>query len=468
MTAIHTIDVPITFDELTEPEVLPEETPPFSVIVHPDFWGTKNLQRIRDYGLANLVAPTGLVAATLSRVIAATPPNVQGPGRTEQASTGHSLNMFLGLLGPSGAGKSTAIAHARTLFPAHASSGDAIDIDGVELGSGQGAERIWFEKVDEDQRPVAGRGKGTYEQTRNRILFVVGEAETLSRLDQMSGSTLGAVMRKMFGGEPLGTAWADQDKRACFTEAGSYRAVLQFALQPGLIDTLLGGQNAETGTAGRLLWAPVIDHALPHPSQAPKSPPPFTRNDWRCPSGKPVVFKLPAAVRTEMDNLNHARATGIMTVPAIDTHRVVIRQSVAAALALLENPDADTISQDDWDRSGMLLVVSDQIREAAMTYSAAQSALKVRREGHKEAARQIARDDVLAKEQVGRDEKIRSRIINNLKGSGPIAGSKLRGKFSGPERSEFDRVIDDLIDDGFVTKSEVGNGRRYSLAGPES
>jgi len=303
------------------------------------FWSARQeLQILFDFALARRASPWAVLGVTLARVVAATPPAWRLPPLIGAPA---SLNLFVSLVGVVGAGKGAAERAGEDAV----SFGSTIPFQEHTPGSGQGIAHA-FGHYDQKSGKVVRHAVAAY--------LSLDEVDHFVGLFGQQGSTLRAELRRLFMGERLGHLFVDPTKRIEI-EAHTYRASLVVAVQPKRGGVLM--DDADGGTPQRFLWLPVV---YPHPDERPAAEPELLR--WRLPildKAGPYLMPVCPAAAEAIDAAHLARARGEGN--ALDGHLLLVREKVAAALALLSG--GVEVKDEDWQLAGVIMEVSAQTRE---------------------------------------------------------------------------------------------------------
>jgi 5S rRNA maturation endonuclease (ribonuclease M5) len=356
-------DVPLTPDAEgeTHPGRLPES-----------FWGSRKVfQHIRQYAHAEAAsADTALFMclARLSGMISHHYRAVSGIGGRA------SLNTFAATVGGSGAGKTTSVKVAREFMPAPE---DDDFRDGLPLGSGEGMAEVYMGMAEVETGEIHQRGpsKGdpvvtkVRKQVRHNAFFYVDEGETIAKLADRSGSTLGEALRRAAVGETLGQANATED-RSRYVPEGSYSMGLMVGFQPKTAMPLLA--DAATGTPQRFLWCWAEDNTIPY-EEITKPDVLRQHPGLKRPTG-PVDITFPEGIRKELRHHKVAKARGDLQVSELDSHGPLMKVKVSALLALLDN--REFVNDEDWRLAEIIwqssCAVRDHLIEAAKRQEAAE------------------------------------------------------------------------------------------------
>jgi hypothetical protein len=409
-----------------------------------------DLAHIRDFARARRVSPLAVLGTTLALAIVHTPPEVVLPPMVgEQAS----LNLFVALVGRSGQGKGTAEAAGMALL-------DMPDpVTPSSIGSGEGLPALYvrtgYETTTDPETGKTTR-RAVTKQYATRALLSVPEVDTLYALSKRSGATLGPELRKAYMGEPLGFQYAAMEKRLPVV-GHSYRLALIVGVQPARADALLNADEIGAGTPQRYLWLPTADPDAPdaRPDEPAGTLPWSVPNLAHCPIRR-FRRELPVcdAARDLVDTNRLASLRG--DIDAIDTHAVLTRLKVAAALGLLAGRAG--ITDDDWHLSAALMAISDETRAVITAELATRAAADNEARGRSDGARQIIVDRTVDSD---RTKRVAANIRRRLASDGVTAHAALLRKVAHRDRDYFDDAIMTLIVAGEVDEEKTDDGRSY-------
>lgn len=411
------------------------------------FWTSReSLSRIHDFARARRVAPWATFGGVIARVVTSTKPFVQLPAIVGSYA---SLNLPIGLVGPSGAGKDAAGKVAEELVDGVA------DFLEVPLGSGEGIAHMFMR--EESGKPVLHN---------DTALVTVGEVDTLTALVKRQASTVLAQVRHAAMGEKLGFFYVDTSKRM-IVPAHTYRLCMLVNIQPerarGLLD------DAGGGTPQRFVWLPATDPQAP--DVPPDEPAPL---QWIVPAWN----RIPAIRRGGMDRVimpvcdkaaDLVRETRLKRLrnqgDALDGHALLTRLKVAAALAILEG--CTSVSEEDWNLSGLVMQMSDRTRGNVQKVLTDEQREQTRKQAEAKAV-----EAIVVEERVG--EAAVRRVATSLKRTLAHAGDwvshgDLRKTLASRDRAQhFEPAMAALVLAGEVDEEKTEyhgkTGQRYRLS----
>jgi hypothetical protein len=365
-----------------------EAAPPASAVPAGDltlpdeFWQAReSLRRIRQAAHSRVRSGDVVFYGTLARLAAMAP-------HTLRADTGvgtpASLNLFAAIVGPSGGGKSSGLSVSRDLVKANGY------LEEFPLGSGEGVAEAYMGEAMEGTGQMAKDGSEKQAKVRKMVrhnaLFHTDEGQSLTKLIERAGSTVGETLRSAWSGETIG----QKNGRADTTRtvpARSYAAGLMIGFQPSTALPMLA--DFEAGTPQRFLWCWAVDDAIPPrsarvlwPGELASPFPPDVPTDLPPPG---VVVSAPPpkmigesihfaeAILDELYDIEHAKNTG--TLPAghwllrpasneldpMRSQHPVLKVKIASLLCLLDG--RRTVDLDDWRLAQIVLDTSDRVRE---------------------------------------------------------------------------------------------------------
>lgn len=373
------------------------------------FWDARpELAYIRDFALSRYAVPWAVLGAALARAVACVEPNIQLPA---VIGTEASLNLFVGLVGPSGGGKDIAVGVAEALL-LPTDGHYPVPLDVIPLGSGEGLSHIFMKRppklsknkkstaTDDDSAMIglAFNPEGDAPiQYRTRALVNIAEIDTMGSLSQRRGSTVGGQLRQAWSGSQLGFQYVDVEKRMIVPKH-AYRMCLTAGIQPGRAGALL--DETDGGTPQRFLWLPASDPTLEEPTdeQIDNPPPPLPGVDWSPPVYRAgmVLYQVCTTARRTIVRAHFARRRA--DADALDGHALLNRLKTAAALALLrdERPERQcTVTEEDWELSGVVMAVSDRTRAGVQRVLAEQARLENEQKGRADARRALVAGEVV-------------------------------------------------------------------------
>lgn len=415
----------------------PRTSPPpaQAPVIPDDLWSRPTLDHIRRFALARRCSPLAVLAVSLVRALAITPPHVVLP---PYIGSYGALNAFVAVVGASGSGKGSAERCAR----------DAIDMGHIRVvptGSGEGVAALYTRRE---------KGKNVDSEERSAIVSVA-EVSTLTALKARQGATILGELCKAWSGEQLGFQNSDPERTRIVAEH-TYRLCAVVGVQPTKANGLL--DEADQGVPQRFVWVSSLDTDAP--DMPPAEPSPITLDvdmvRFRAPFGR-FVFAMPDVVRQTVDEVRLSRLRG--EGEPLDGHALQTRMKVAAGFAVLDERTA--ANNDDWNLAGILMAVSDGIRARAVAElqraaDRADDAL-----GRREGVRQAAAMEAVAKSSVQRiAPKIRKRLLS---AGGEMATSEARRQCAHRDRDYFDDAIEALVAAGDVVIRDTNRGTHIAL-----
>ena len=342
------------------------------------FWNRRPfLEYVEQYARSKYVAPWAVLGALMARISAAVEPNIQIPDILGDYA---SLNLFVALVGPSGSGKDIAFGVAKRMLDIQFGA-EPLPIAEIPLGSGEGLAHIYLKRPpkltkrrgrgdddpDSETIGLSGLAAGGDEpiQYRTRALITISEIDTLEAIGQRRGSTLGGQLRQAWSGKQIGFMYADETRRMMVPEH-SYRMSVIAGVQPGRAAALMA--EADGGTPQRFLWLPATD-----PTISRDAPPTPGVAQWQPPvygGSRATIFVCDEACETIIQ-AGVDRNSG--KTDALDGHALLTRLKVAAAIAMLSGETSDrqmTVTEDDWELSGIVMAVSDRTRQGIVRHLA--------------------------------------------------------------------------------------------------
>jgi hypothetical protein len=452
----------------------PMPTPaPGNLTLPDEFWRAReSLGRIRQAAHSRVRSADVVFYGTLVRIAAMAP-------HTLQANTGvgtpASLNLFAAIVGPSGGGKSSGLSVGRELIKAHAR------LEEFPLGSGEGIAEAYMGETMQPTGEMARDGSEKQAKVRtmvrHNVLFHSDEGNTLNKLIERAGSTVGETLRMAWSGETIG----QKNGRVETTRtvpARSYAAGVVIGYQPSTVLPLL--DDYEAGTPQRFLFAWAVDETIPprsarvtwpgemlspFPADVPTDLPPAGAVIPAPPPrslGESIVFA--ESILDELYDIEHGKNTGSLPpghwllLPAsrdLDPFRsqhTVLKIKVSALLALLEG--RRNVTAEDWRLAQIVLDTSDNVRlylqalaagkarAAREAAQAAESAL----EWHREHARRAVAE---ATERTA-EGRLAARVAVWVHEHGPHTLGALRKRAEARDRKHVEPAVELAVSAGWV------------------
>jgi hypothetical protein len=419
---------------------LPEEPDPDH-----GFWSqTDELARIHAFARARRVSPYATLGCVLRRATACVEPHVVLPPITGGYA---SANIYTTSAGVSGQGKGAADAAGAAAVHFHDLNANDLDADRPSIGSGEGLARLF--SGGKDQRPIT------------RAHLIVPEVKTVEALMGRQGSTLVGELLKAYMGEPLGFSNTQKETTTAVGEH-TYRLCLGVGVQPENAGFFLSREK--DGFPQRFLWLPTVDPYAPEERPDPVDQlhvlvPSFNAN---C-DGHHVV-SIPASAWDEIDAYRHRVLVGDPSVDPLDGHLMLGRLKAAFAVAVLHS--RSTIGEAEWKIAGDLIDMSIRVRDQMRaTVDAAH-----RRRNTAKALDRAEQEQIIAERLADHQQRrVAKAIFSKLRRTGRATRSELRVACAVTIRSEFDPVLEMLIDQHVIAACGQ-RGQRFSTEyefGPE-
>lgn len=435
-----------------------------------EFWRARPVfGHIRQAAHARTVSGDVALYSTLARLAALWPHRVRADTGVKSPA---SLNLYVAIVGPSGAGKSSGISVAEALVPRpdwlKAGEGEHDPFaDDVPLGTGEGLAEAYMgvtaqsvTQLDANGDPLvyatgerAGQEKVKQEkvrrQVRHNLLVHADEGESLARMLQRSGATVGESLRRAWAGATIGQQ-NGRTETTRIVKSGSYSLGLLIGFQRETCQELLA--DGAAGTPQRFLWAWATDPSIP---KVRVPVPGVLRGVWRREDGnqwliggaaagadeRPVTFDAP--ILDELFELHHGLSTGALALPELDAHMPLTKVKVAVLLAQLEGRRHVTV--EDWRLAGIVWLTSCRVRDHLVAYGQAlrgkESAAKRAAYAGQEAAAEAARAQVRDAAEAQRVARIADRIETAV-ADGPLLRADLRRRLNSRDRALFDDALE--------------------------
>lgn len=438
-----------------------------------EFWSARSVfGQIRQAAHARTVSGDVALYSTLARLAALWPHRVRADTGVKSPA---SLNLYVAIVGPSGAGKSSGISVAESLVPRppwlKAAGGEHDPFaDDVPLGTGEGIAEAYMgvtaqavPQLDGNGDPLvyatgerAGQEKTKSEkvrrQVRHNLLVHADEGESLARMLQRSGATVGESLRRAWAGATIGQQ-NGRTETTRIVKSGQYSLGLLIGFQRETCQELLA--DGAAGTPQRFLWAWATDPSIPR-YRVPA--PSVLAGVWRAGDGnawliageretdeRPVSFDEP--IRDELFDLHHGLSTGAVALPELDAHMPLTKTKVAVLLAQLEGRRHVTV--EDWRLAGIVWLTSCRVRDHLVAFGQAMrvkdSAAKRAAYAGQEAAAEVARHEVRSEVEARRIARVADRIAKLAGEAGPegLPLGRLRGtKLAARDRDVFAEALD--------------------------
>ena len=334
-----------------------------------DFWGsTPVLQHIHDFSKSAMAGPWSVLGHALARASMLIPVQQLIPAFVGSPAP---INLCMAQVGVSGGSKSVGAGVAKRMFRHE----DWANVDKRPVGSGEGiVEAFLVTEKQPDPFDLDGKRLITVRRVKDdpAILFEAGEIDALAAMGgRRQGSTLMPTIRQMFSGSMLGQTNATEERTRLVPE-GTYRASLTVDVQPANSEALLGENERSGGTAQRFLWMFAGDREMD--ADFPVVDPMVMR--FPNLGGGEVIFApgIRDFVRYTKEDEGRGR---VKDLDPLDAHAMLIREKVAACLALLHDqvdpsePSRLFVSLDMWALAGSVMEHSSGVRETCLEVLAA-------------------------------------------------------------------------------------------------
>lgn len=363
-----------------------------------------------------------------------------------------SLNLFGGAVGTTGLGKTLANNAARHLLlrPSYLCRGNGeCDPrkfrDGIGVSTGEGITEVFMGMVEEETGELhRANGKGhkagdpvterVRKQVRHNAYFFLDEGETLARLMERSGATIGPTIRTAWSGGPLGQALADTE-RTRYVEGFAYSLGMVIGFQPETVQSLLA--DGAAGTPQRFLWASGYDLDLPDGDFDEIKP-------FRLPveyqDGSPVtgLIRGPEWLRVELRETRRRHLRGELRVEQDDSQEVAMRCKLASLFALID--ERMTVDDEDWQLADLMWTTSAAIRDQLTELGRREVEMVARRKS--EAAVELAvASHTRMKELDGDVERVARWVARRIHERGPATAGDTKRAAAGRDRAVFSLAL---------------------------
>lgn len=333
-----------------------------------EFWNRPVLQHIRQAAHAQGCSADVVLCATLARLSALVSHELRFDAGLGQGS----LNLFVAAVGPSGVGKSTSTDAARSLLgvPQYLQDPDSFR-DGISIGTGEGLAELYMGLRNVETTKPNGQTKTekVRAQVRNNAFVAIDEGQTLLKLLERSGATVGPTLRSAWVGATIGSANATADNTRYIPQR-SYALGLVMGLQEATAQPLLA--DAATGTPQRFLWCSATNPDFPpepptHPGRLAVQ---LSDDRWIAGSAIEGTIEFADEIRVALWRHRVTKNRGEHVDPELDAHWPLMRCKVAALLAVLDR--RLKVDADDWNLSGTVWDTSRAVRDNLIAWGETQ------------------------------------------------------------------------------------------------
>lgn len=385
------------------------------------FWESRtSLQMIYTTALSRMCSPWSVLAHCAARALTQVRPHIMlpsligGPG---------SLNWFAAVVARSSGGKGASTAAARLLVPGH--------VDQRNVGSGEGMVAAFGRTSAGEQTP----------DSLESIMFTADEVDTLTALNNRSGSQTMGVLRSAFSGESLGWTYLRQRH----VPEGEYRLTLVVSVQPERAVGLMS--DAAGGTPQRFMWFPAEDARVttspPNPTESLELPRP---REWQYPRELTIPPEARELILSE--RVKNMRGE----VDALDGHALFCREKFAFALAVLDG--RVDMSLEDWELSGIAAEMSAFTRESVMDEIRTAARRDASERGVLKGIEMDAADIERANQQAERMRRVLRGVIKRISDAGEIGvtAGDLRRSSTSRDRECIESALEAAERDGLIRR----------------
>lgn len=402
------------------------------------FWDERpELAQIRQAASAGLASPWAVLGALVVRVLADVPYSYRidtGIG----SPLGGNLNLFSVLAAKSGGGKGIASSVSQYLWDT--------DVLCTEVASGEALAKLFVARRKDDD--------GLYHDVwvRRSVIVDASEFGSVKASSERSGSTLMQRLCAAFSGESLAFAVSDESKNIS-VPSNSYRLGLVTGVQYANAGLLLSEASVATGQAQRFLWFPANISADELPKDRQPWPAPFDRPDLQDYPGR----LIPVCEEARRDLWRARQNEAVGDSDAIDGQKLYARVKLAYALAVL-NGHTDSVREEDWRLSGIVVEVSDATRAKAQRAMSDRERKADRRAGERSGLRKA--EEASVTDRLGRQVEVLRRKLQRCP-EGVSRRDLRKSMDSRWQRDYFEPALTQLMDSGEV----VDAGETYRLLG---
>lgn len=376
-----------------------------------------------------------------------------------------SLSLFGGAVGGTGLGKTLANHAAQDLLlvPTYLARDGRADPrkfkDSIGVGTGEGLIEAFMGFVVEETGEIHTKAtknakvgdpvtERVRRQVRHNAYFFLDEGETLAKLMERSGQTIGPTIRSAWAGTSLGQELADSD-RTRWIDRLSYAVGMVIGFQPETVQSLLA--DGAAGTPQRFLWMSGYDLELPD-EEFEEVPP--LRIPIEEPDGTPLVGTItgPEWLRKELKARRAALLRAEIAVQQMDSHEVLMKCKVASLLALLDG-GRTRVLDDDWELALMVWDTSAAIRDQ-LTEVGRKAAADGARRKNDAAAETAAAKHVAIREVDAGVETAARWLAKRIHDAGPDTERGPRRFLEGKLRKHYDLALDRAVQAGWVIQED--------------
>lgn len=424
-----------------------------------EFWGARDLfKQIWGAAKAEGAAPDAVLGVVLARAAATVSHEL-----TFNSGKPGNLNLFVNIVAPSGIGKSEAMRSGKQLA---AIPGYLCDQYGeinrdryreASLGSGEGMAEIYMgvKEVETGEFFRSGPNKGDPKtkpvrmQIRNNAFLHLDEGETLTKMTERRGSTVGQIIRSAWVGAQLGQANA-AELTTRDVPAGSYAMGLVIGFQPHAAQQLLADGGG--GTPQRFLWLSALDTDM---AAGPSDPPPPYVLPLADERGGPRrgVVAFPSEIKQALWDALKYKAEHPDEIEEMNSHEPLMRCKLAALLCALDG--RWEVSREDWRLAGMLWAVSCAVRDRLIQYGKQQKLRE--RDAERERHAELAAAGEQARMQVSERVAAYARTAaERVHAAGPdgLGRSDERRRIKGTLREAWDTGLEYAQARGWIKLSD--------------
>lgn len=390
------------------------------------FWTSrKSLENIYISALSKMCAPWSVLACCAARALYTVRPNIVLP---DLIGGSGSLNWFGAITATSGGGKGAASATAKLLVNNQ--------VRQRNTGSGEGIIKAYVRPRNGDE-PA-----GLYES----MMFMVDEIDSLTAQTKRSGATTMSVLRSAFSGETLGFSYVNTNTPTI--ESHTYRMTMIVSVQPTRAADLLADVGG--GTPQRFMWFPGTDKRISmelsggfvEPLTLPRP------GEWQY----PMTVQIPTPAR---DLILRERVKSMRGNPnALDGHALFVREKFAFALAILDS--RTSVSQEDWELSGVAAKVSDMTRDWVSRATEEAKVEEATEKGVLQGISSLAADEE-KEARIGQElSRVRANMIKHLTAAGQngLSDRELTNKIAFRDRKWIPAVRSKLVNDDLIVHKE--------------
>lgn len=413
------------------------------------FWDSRPaLQHIRQLAWSRCAPADAVLYGTLARLSAMLHHGVRFDTGIGKAAP----NLFVAVCGASGAGKSTSADVVADSIDIPRYLQDGKFLDGVGIGSGEGMAEAFMGTVEQETGEVDRKGEPKVErvrtQVRHNVYVVIDEGETLTKMIDRAGATIGPAVRSAWTGATLGQSNARAETTR-IVPRGEYAMGMLIGYQRDTAQALLS--DIGPGTPQRFLWSYATDREIPDRPPRDPGPLPIELEFGFTPVTGTVEYA--DEIRDELWARKLSRSRGEVEDVELDSHEPLMRAKIAGLLAILDG--RKEVTTDDWKLSLIVWETSCAVRDDLVAYGARQAQEDAERRA--EAARENAVRTAAEVGEVGaRVDRLAHRLADKVVAEAGMTSGAARRMFAHRDRALFEAAKDRAVAEKLIRETASG------------